>query len=55
MSDKDQKMRIMAAITADRNAGATLFDKDGKMRIAAGTNADGTVYLPTENLNPSKP
>ena len=39
--DKDEKVRIASATSADGKAGVVWIDKDGKMRIDAGTYADG--------------
>ena len=52
--DKDGKRRIAAGTRADGEASVTWYDKDEKLRIAAGTSDNGTVVLPTEDLNPPK-
>ena len=52
--DKDRKVRIGASTDAKGNATVALGDNDGKSRIAAATFLDGTVVLPTEDLNPPK-
>ena len=53
--DKDEKGRLAAYTTpVDGQAGVLCYDKDGKVRISAATLADGTVVLPTEDLNPPK-
>jgi len=53
--DKDGKVRIIAAALANGQAGVQWFDKDEEIRIHALIAANGTVLLPTTDLNPPKP
>ena len=51
---KDGKVRIGASTDAKGNAIVVLGDNDGKSRIGAATFSDGTVGLPTKDMNPPK-
>ena len=53
--DKYGKTRITAFTDSNENAGMTLLDKSEKSRIGAYSKADGSVDLPTTDLNPPKP
>jgi len=53
-NDKDGKMRINAFTHPNGQASVSWLDKDGKTRIAMGIGADGTVVLPTKDLEPPK-
>ncbi len=53
-SPKRPTRRARAAAKPRKNAGVVWIDKDGKPRIAAATLANGTVALPTKDLEPPK-
>ena len=55
LSDNNGKPRIAASALGVGHAKVLLLDKDGKARIAAGTEVDGTVILPTKDLNSPQP